>query len=65
MKQKTHKATSKRIRITQSKKIIRRQAGQDHFNARDKGIKTRSKRKNLEASSSDTKRIAKLLPHAF
>lgn len=65
MKQKTHKATSKRVRVTGRKKIVHRQAGQDHFNAREKGIKTRSKKKNLEVSGSDTNRITKLLPHAF
>ncbi len=45
--QKTHKAYAKRFKITKNKKVLKRRARQDHFNAREKGKKTRAKRKLL------------------
>jgi ribosomal protein L35 len=46
MKQKTHKALSKRVKITGGGKILKRAAGQDHFNARERGNTTRNKRRD-------------------
>jgi len=61
---KTHKATSKRFKITKKNKIIRRQAGQDHFNARESGTTTRKKRRDVLVSKSDVKNIKKLMPYS-
>ena len=41
---KTHKASSKRFRFTRSGKVMKKVAGQDHFNAREPGKVTRAKR---------------------
>ena len=41
---KTKKALSKRIKITGTGKIMKRHPGQNHFNAKDSGNKTRAKR---------------------
>ena len=60
---KTHKATAKRFTVTKNKKVIHRKAGQDHFNTRESGKTTRSKRRDIKASKSDVKNIRKLIPY--
>jgi len=64
---KTHKATAKRYRFTGAKKgkkkIIRRKAGQDHFNARESGKVTKNKRRDRKAHKTTTKTIKKLTPY--
>ncbi|EKD33518.1 MAG: hypothetical protein ACD_76C00012G0007 [uncultured bacterium] len=62
MKRKTHKALSKRLKITKNKKVIKRKAGQDHFNSRESGNTTRNKRRDLELSSAHHKAIKTLIP---
>lgn len=49
-KLKTHKAARKRFRITGRKRLIRRTAGQDHFNSRESG-KTRTNKRRDQALS--------------
>jgi len=56
-KQKTHKATAKRFRITKNKKVLQRTCSQDHFNARESGNTTRGKRRGHEISKSFHKTI--------
>ncbi|MDD3101706.1 MAG: 50S ribosomal protein L35 [Patescibacteria group bacterium] len=41
---KTNKAIVKRFRLTKTGKVVHKTCGQDHFNAREKGSKTKSKR---------------------
>ncbi|MBU0707921.1 50S ribosomal protein L35 [Patescibacteria group bacterium] len=62
-KLKTHKATSKRYKLTGKKKMIQRQAGQDHFNSRESGNTTRSKRRDQRASKDNLKALKKLMPY--
>lgn len=66
-KLKTHKATVKRFRFSgakkKKKKIIRRQSGQDHFNARESGNTTKRKRRDVKAAKSTVKTIKKLTPY--
>ena len=45
---KTKKAMKKRIRITGTGEIMRKKTGQNHFNSKDSGQKTQSKRKELQ-----------------
>jgi ribosomal protein L35 len=45
---KTNKRIAKTFRLTGSGKIMRRKAGQDHFNARESGKATKNKRRDLE-----------------
>ncbi len=60
-KLKTRKALLKRIKITGKKKILKRALHQSHFNAKESGNKTRSKRKTNQVSSVDTKKFKKIL----
>lgn len=60
-KMKTHKATQKRFYLTGRGKIMRRQAGQDHFNARESGVITKKKRRDVKAPDSFQKTIRKLM----
>lgn len=63
-KLKTHKSTSKRFKLTRGKKILRRRAGQDHFNSRDAGTATMRKRRDTVAAKADSKNIRTLLPYS-
>jgi len=63
MKLKTHKALAKRITITKTGKVLKRHAGQDHFNARDSGKIVRKKRRDQELSSVHNKAIKTLMPY--
>ncbi|MBU0598507.1 50S ribosomal protein L35 [Patescibacteria group bacterium] len=63
-KLKTHKATIKRFRYTGAKKIRRRKAGQDHFNARESGKITKLKRRDVNAHKTSVKTIKKLTPYS-
>ena len=49
MKLKTNKTWSKRFKVTKTGKVIKRKAGQDHFNSRESGKVTRNKRRDVEA----------------
>ena len=60
---KTHQATAKRFKITKNKKIIHRKAGQDHFNARESGVITRGKRRDILANFTEDKIIKQLMPY--
>lgn len=51
MSNKTYKALSKRVKITKNGKVIKRKAGQDHFNTRETGKVTRNKRTDVAAPS--------------
>ena len=63
MKQKTHKALSKRIKITKTGKAIKRKAGQDHFNSRESGKTKRNKRSDLKVSDTHKKALKTLMPY--
>jgi large subunit ribosomal protein L35 len=60
---KTHKATAKRFTKTKTNKLMRRKAGQDHFNARETGNTKRNKRKDIIASTKDVKNLLSLMPY--
>ncbi len=61
MKLKTHKTVAKRIKITASGKLIKRKAGQDHFNSRESGNVTRNKRRDLDVSKRYVRNIKSLI----
>ncbi|PIQ67840.1 50S ribosomal protein L35 [Candidatus Uhrbacteria bacterium CG_4_9_14_3_um_filter_41_35] len=61
---KTHKALSKRVKITKAGKVVKRTAGQDHFNSRESGKVRRNKRRDNEMPGTLTKAIKTLMPHA-
>lgn len=58
---KTHKAMAKRFKITKTGKVIKRTAGQDHFNSRESGKVTRNKRRDKKMSASFTKTIKQMI----
>ncbi|MBI5037788.1 MAG: 50S ribosomal protein L35 [Candidatus Kerfeldbacteria bacterium] len=63
-KLKTHKATAKRIKQTGSGRLIRRTAGQDHFNSRESGVVTRRKRRDQSVAATEAiKSIKQLTPY--
>jgi len=61
MKLKTHKATVKRFKITKNGKLIKRTAGQDHFNSRESGKVTRNKRRDTSINNETVKKTIKKL----
>lgn len=63
MSMKTNKALAKRVRITKTGKMIKRKAGQDHFNSRESGKVTRNKRTDLAFPSQNRKGVKMLLPY--
>ncbi|MBI4280711.1 50S ribosomal protein L35 [Candidatus Uhrbacteria bacterium] len=50
MKQKTNQTIAKRFLRTKKGKLLKRYAGQDHFNTRDSGKITRKKRRDVAIS---------------
>ncbi|MEK7102974.1 MAG: 50S ribosomal protein L35 [Patescibacteria group bacterium] len=56
-KLKTEQTVAKRFRVTTTGKVIRRHAGQNHFNARDTGKVSRNKRSDDTMSVAFTKTI--------
>ncbi len=54
----------KRFRVTKRGKIIKRAAGQDHFNARDAGRITLRKRRDRLVAKVDSRAIRHLLPYS-
>ncbi|MDP2631859.1 MAG: 50S ribosomal protein L35 [Candidatus Uhrbacteria bacterium] len=65
MKLKTHKALSKRIKITKKGKILKRTAGQDHFNSNESSKTTRNKRSDKEMTKTVRKGIARSMPYSL
>ncbi len=59
---KTHKAIAKRIKITKTGKLLKRRAGQDHFNSRESGKVTRNKRRDMTLGSSHAKNLKQRTP---
>jgi len=62
-KLKTHKATKKRVKITKGKKVVVRKAGQAHFNARDRGVKTLNKRRDRTLSKDIAQNLKNIIPY--
>lgn len=58
---KTKKAIIKRFKITGTGKILRRQAGQNHYRAKKTGQQKRTGRKWIQLSKSETKRVKRYL----
>jgi large subunit ribosomal protein L35 len=61
-KMKTHKALADRVKITGSGKVLKRHAGQDHFNSRDTGKVGRRKKRDNTMSKTHAKAIQTLIP---
>jgi len=64
-KLKTQKAVAKRFKISKNKKLQKKTAGQDHFNSRESGKVTRSKRRTKTMSKSLERNIKRFLPYSY
>lgn len=60
---KTHKATAKRFKKTGANKLLRRKAGQDHFNSRESGKTKRNKRRDIQGSGTIAKTLKISMPY--
>lgn len=58
---KTPKSVIKKVTVTKGKKVTRRSTGQNHFNAKESGNKTRSKRSDKRLFRTDEKNVLKAL----
>ncbi len=63
MKLKTNKTLSKRVKLTRTGKMIKRKAGQDHFNSRESGKVKRNKRKDVKIPKTLQKAMKDMLPY--
>jgi ribosomal protein L35 len=69
MKAKTNKTVSKRFQIKRSKrngttKILKRAAGQDHFNSRERGNTTRNKRRDVTMHNTVQQTLLRAMPNS-
>jgi len=62
-KLKSHKSIAKRFKLTKTGKVIKKKAGQDHFNARESGNTTRAKRRKTQVNKTEAKTYISYLPH--
>lgn len=64
-KLKTRKSISKRFKITKTGKVVKKHAGQDHFNARESGNITRHKRRQTKLAENKAEAtIKRQLPYS-
>ncbi len=60
-KMKTKKALAKKVKITATGKVLRRTTGQNHFNAKESGKVTRTKRSDRAVPKAESKNIHRAL----
>ena len=58
---KTHKTATKRVRVTKSGKLMKRTAGQNHFNTKESGKIMRNKRSDKEVTKSIRRTMHRLI----
>lgn len=63
MKLKTNKTLAKRFSVTKKGKLLKRYAGQNHFNARDSGKITRKKRRDVSGHKTFERTIKTAISH--
>ena len=64
-KLKTHKAMSKRVKMTGSGKIMRRKVAISHLRRNKSPESVRSADKGVQLATADTRRLKRLLPYSF
>lgn len=62
-KVKTNKAIAERFKITGGNKVTKRRAGQDHFNAKERGKITRRKRRDVHVDKTQVNNIKTFIPY--
>lgn len=58
---KTKKSVVKKFKVTKNGKVIRRATGQNHYNSKDTGAETRSKKKDRRLFKGDEKNVLKAI----
>jgi len=61
---KTHKASSKKFKVTKKKKVTRRKTGQNHYNSKETGKEGRNKKGDHRLFKGDEKNVLRALPYA-
>jgi len=61
---KTHKAASKKFKITKKKKVTRRKTGQNHYNSKETGKAGRAKKGDHRLPRAEEKNVLNALPYA-
>lgn len=61
-KLKTHKSIAKRFRVSKGGKLVKKKAGQGHFNARESGNTTRMKRRYTVQDDTLARTVKSYLP---
>jgi large subunit ribosomal protein L35 len=64
-KLKTHKAMSKRVKVTGSGKFMRRKVAISHLRRNKSPNSIRSADKGVQLATADTRRLKRLLPYSF
>lgn len=60
---KTKQAMAKRFTLTKKGKLLKRKAGQNHFNSRESGTTTKNKRRDMSLAKVASRMIEKFLLH--
>jgi len=60
-KQKTHKATAKRVEKSKSGKLLRKRAGARHLLAKKSAKRKRAAQKSVEISKADRQRVRRAM----
>ena len=60
-KMKVSQTVAKRFTVTKNGKILKRKAGQNHFNTRDRGLITRKKRRDVTMTDHYERAIKSLI----
>ncbi len=63
MARKTNKSMAKRIKVTAGGKVMKRKAGQGHFNSRESGNVTRNKRTDIGVAKALKRALKTLMPY--
>ncbi len=64
-KLKTRKSVAKKVKVTGTGKLKTRATGQNHYNSRNTGDQTRSKRQDNSVYPAVAKNIKASLPYSF
>lgn len=62
-KKKTNKSVAKKVKVTGTKKVLRRYSKQNHFNSRETGKFKRLKRRNRRFTKANEKNVLEALPY--
>ena len=54
---KTIKAVAKRVKVTKTGKVMKKKAGRDHYNSREKSKVTRNKRRKGQLAKANVKNV--------